>query len=98
MSITGTPNWALTVKDYRARPLSGNSQQSSAPVFEARGAVLEALRIVAYAATPSRTTRDTVMTAPFNPQAADQARDAYRNVTFMLRMEIRCVSMGCLYR
>jgi hypothetical protein len=83
MSITGTPNWALTVKDYRANfvhaPLSGNSQQSSARGFEAHGAVLEALRIVAYAATPSRTTRDTVMTATFNPQAAaDQARDAYR--------------------
>jgi hypothetical protein len=31
MSITGTPNWALTVKDYRVNfvhaPLSGNSQQ-----------------------------------------------------------------------
>src|SRR6185369_14456413 len=44
-----------------------------------------AVRIVAYAATPSRTTRDTVMTATFNPQAAaDQARDAYRNVTAQL--------------
>jgi hypothetical protein len=89
MSITGTPNWALTVKNYRANfvhaPLSGNSQESSARGFEAHGAVLEALRIVAYAATPSRTTRDTVMTATFNPQAAaDQARDAYRNVTAQL--------------
>jgi hypothetical protein len=43
---------------------------------------LEPSALGAYAATPSRTTRDTIMTATFHPQAAvDQARDAYRNVT-----------------
>jgi hypothetical protein len=65
MSITGTPNWALTVKELpcqlRARPLSGNSQQSvGGPLAEAvrhahvpsRGVRALSIKVTADAAKP----------------------------------------------
>src|SRR6476619_4941896 len=74
---------ALTVKNtvsITCTSLSRNSQQSSA---------LRASRFAAPACETSPacdvTPRGTVMAATFNPQAAaDQARNAYRNVTAQL--------------
>ena len=86
MCTTSTPNWALTVKDYRADFVHAPFPEilsSRMPRFSRPAA--RSLRRNAKPYNISRTTRDTVMTATFNPQAAaDQARDAYRNVTAQL--------------
>jgi phasin len=93
MIITGTPNWALTVKTTVPTsctpPFSGNQQWSalkgSRSAARERGYGLGPGPVCKHSPRTTRNPRGTVMTATSNPQAAaEQARKNYRDVTIQL--------------